>query len=177
MTLFTIQSITINEYRFLLREIIMTDVLTPEQRQKNMSRIKGKNTSPELTIRRKLSASGVRGYRIHYDLPGKPDIVFTKKKIVIFIDGCFWHKCPVCFREPDTKKEFWLDKIDKNCERDLKNNHILVEKGWAVIRIWEHHIRKDSDGVLKEILTFIGRTKIPDSCNLGGSGYKFIRII
>jgi DNA mismatch endonuclease (patch repair protein) len=135
----------------------MADVLTPEQRKKNMSHIKGKDTKPELIIRRKLFASGVRGYRVHYDLPGKPDIVFTKKKVVIFIDGCFWHKCPICFQEPETRKKFWVDKIDK---------------------IWEHHIRKNSDDVLKEIMTFLGRTNITDSSSSGGGGgYKYIRII
>ncbi|NLL10643.1 MAG: very short patch repair endonuclease [Methanomicrobiales archaeon] len=156
----------------------MADVLTPEQRKKNMSHIKGKDTKPELIIRRKLFASGVRGYRVHYDLPGKPDIVFTKKKVVIFIDGCFWHKCPICFQEPETRKKFWVDKIDKNCERDLINNLVLVEKGWTIIRIWEHHIRKNSDDVLKEIMTFLGRTNITDSSSSGGGGgYKYIRII
>ena len=130
----------------------MTDVLTPEQRSFNMSRVRGKNTSPEIKLRKMLSAAGIRGYRIHYDLPGKPDIVFTKKRIAIFIDGCFWHKCPVDFQEPETRKEFWMKKIQSNVERDKRTNKKLSDKGWAVIRIWEHEMRKDPEKVLKKIL-------------------------
>jgi len=129
----------------------MSDVLTPEQRRLNMERIHGKNTSPELKIRRLLCKGGIRGYRIHYDLPGKPDIVFVKKKIAIFIDGCFWHKCPVCFIEPETRKEFWLDKIDRNVTRDRKIEEELLSHGWTVLRFWEHDVRKKPEIVIKKI--------------------------
>jgi len=121
----------------------MADVLTPEQRTYNMSKIRGKNTGPEIKLRKLLWSEGIRGYRIHYKLPGKPDIVFTKKKIAIFIDGCFWHKCPVCFQEPETRKEFWMKKIQSNVERDKKVNKQLRNDGWAVIHIWEHEIREN----------------------------------
>jgi len=129
----------------------MTDVLTPDQRKFNMSRIKGKNTGPEVRLRKLLWSQGVRGYRIHYNLPGKPDIVFTKKKIAIFIDGCFWHRCPVCFQEPATRKEFWMKKIQSNIERDKKVNTQLSDDGWNVIRIWEHEIRKNPSLVIEKI--------------------------
>lgn len=130
----------------------MADVLTPEQRKLVMSRIRGKDTGPELKIRKLLFAKGIRGYRVHYDLPGKPDIVFTRQKVVIFIDGCFWHKCPVCFREPETRKDFWMNKINSNVGRDMKNNQILKEMGWKVIRIWEHEVRKDPEAVVDLII-------------------------
>ena len=133
----------------------MADVLTPEQRAYNMSRIRGKDTSPELKLRKILSAEGIRGYRIHYDLPGKPDIVFTKKKIAIFIDGCFWHKCPVCFQEPETRKEFWMKKIRSNIERDKKVDGQLTNDGWTVIRIWEHEIKKEPEKVVKKIIALL----------------------
>ena len=133
----------------------MTDVLTPEQRTYNMSRIRGKNTSPEVKLRKLLWSQGIRGYRIHYNLPGKPDIVFTKKKIAIFIDGCFWHKCPVCFQVPETRKEFWIKKIQSNVERDKKVNEQLKINGWNVIRIWEHEIRKDPEIAVKKIVAFL----------------------
>ena len=121
----------------------MTDVLTREQRTRNMSNIRGKNTGPELKLRKLLWSHGIRGYRIHYNLPGKPDIVFTKKKIAIFIDGCFWHKCPICFQEPETRKEFWMKKIQSNVERDDKVNLQLKSDGWTVMRFWEHDVRKN----------------------------------
>jgi DNA mismatch endonuclease, patch repair protein len=133
----------------------MVDVLNVTQRSYNMSRIRGKNTSPEIKIRKMLFSEGIRGYRIHYNLPGKPDIVFIKKKIAIFIDGCFWHKCPVCFKEPETRKEFWIEKIDKNVERDLEINKLLKNMGWKVIRIWEHDVRKNPIDVVNMITQYL----------------------
>lgn len=133
----------------------MTDVLTPAQRKLNMSRIRAKNTRPEVKLRKLLFAQGIRGYRIHYNLPGKPDIVFTKKKITIFIDGCFWHKCPVCFQEPETRKEFWMKKIQSNLDRDKKVNDQLRNDGWTVIRIWEHDVRKEPDAAVKRIIALL----------------------
>ncbi len=133
----------------------MTDVLTPKQRTYNMSRIRGKNTVPEIKLRKMLFASGIRGYRIHYELPGKPDIVFVKKKIAIFVDGCFWHRCPVDFQEPDTRKEFWMKKIQSNIDRDKKVNELLKNEGWTVFRIWEHEIKKEPEDVVKKIITLL----------------------
>ncbi|HAC14604.1 MAG TPA: very short patch repair endonuclease [Bacteroidetes bacterium] len=129
----------------------MTDVLTSEQRKKNMSHILGKNTGPEIKLRKLLWSNNIRGYRIHYNLPGKPDIVFTKKKIAIFIDGCFWHKCPVDFQEPETRKEFWMKKINSNVERDQKNTRQLQDDNWTVMRFWEHDVRKNPAEIVKTI--------------------------
>lgn len=129
----------------------MTDVLTKEQRSYNMSNIRGKNTGPEVKLRKLLWSAGIRGYRIHYKLPGKPDIVFTKKKIAIFIDGCFWHKCPICFQEPETRKEFWMKKILSNIDQDVKVNTQLKEMEWTVIRIWEHEIKKNPSSIIETI--------------------------
>jgi DNA mismatch endonuclease (patch repair protein) len=116
-----------------------------------MSQIRSKNTGPEIKLRKQLWSQCIKGYRIHYNLPGKPDIVFTKKKIAIFIDGCFWHKCPICFQEPETRKEFWMKKIQSNIERDKKVNIQLKEMGWTVMRFWEHEIRKNPSLVIETI--------------------------
>ncbi len=118
----------------------MADVLTKKQRSYCMSRIPGKNTQPELLLRKTLSGAGIRGYRLQYKIIGKPDIVFPKKKIAIFIDGCFWHKCPKCFISPGTNKGFWKKKVDSNIQRDKTVNLKLKEMRWAVLRIWEHDI-------------------------------------
>ncbi len=133
----------------------MVDVLNKQQRKYNMSRIRAKNTGPEIKIRKLLWSSGIRGYRIHYNLPGKPDIVFIKKKVAIFIDGCFWHKCPFCFKEPETRKEFWMKKINSNIERDKKVNETLLKDGWNVLRFWEHEVKKDPEKVIKKIIATI----------------------
>lgn len=133
----------------------MTDVLTPAQRKFNMSRIRGKDTGPEVKIRKMLFVRGIRGYRIHYTLPGKPDIVFVRKKIAVFIDGCFWHKCPFCFQEPETRKEFWMKKIGSNVERDKKNTRQLTEDGWTVLRFWEHEVRKEPENVVRRIVKYL----------------------
>jgi DNA mismatch endonuclease, patch repair protein len=130
----------------------MTDVLTPDQRKLNMSRIRGKDTSPELIIRKLLFLNGIRGYRVHYKLPGKPDIVFTKKHLAIFIDGCFWHKCPFDFKEPETRKEFWMNKINSNVLRDQAVAEILKSSGWTVLRIWEHEVKENPEDVVERMI-------------------------
>lgn len=125
-----------------------------------MVRIKGKNTGPEVRLRRLLYHAGLRGYRIHYKITGKPDVVYTRQRIAIFVDGCFWHKCPACFKEPETRKDFWLEKISKNVERDKKTDIKLSEEGWTVIRIWEHQVKKNPDEVLEIIARALGRAEI-----------------
>ena len=144
--------------RIWFRYRVMTDVLTQDQRKLNMSHIRAKNTGPEVKLRKLLFAEGIRGYRIHYNLPGKPDIIFTKKKIAIFIDGCFWHRCPVCFQQPETRKEFWMKKIQSNVERDKKVNALLKNQEWKVIRIWEHEIRKNPEKCIKNIIRILDKS-------------------
>jgi len=129
----------------------MTDVLNKSQRSYNMSQIKSKNTTPEIKLRKALFQNGIRGYKIHYNLYGKPDIVFTKYKLVIFIDGCFWHKCPKCFIKPETRTDFWMKKIESNKNRDKIINKKLSDEGWIVLRFWEHQIEKELDKVLGTI--------------------------
>lgn len=117
----------------------MTDVHTKKQRSYNMSRIKNKDTKPELKLKNLFNELGFvyqpKGY-------GKPDFINYKKKTIIFIDGCFWHKCPKCFKLPKTNKKFWEKKINKNSIRDKEINFNYKNSGWSVIRIWEHNIEK-----------------------------------
>lgn len=129
----------------------MPDVLTKEQRSYNMSRIRSKDTGAELRLRSMLRERGLRNYRIYYDLPGKPDIVFTKMKLVIFVDGCFWHKCPIDFVMPATRTEFWMKKIESNIRRDKETDEMLRKEGWSVLRFWEHQIRKEPEKVIAVI--------------------------
>jgi len=135
----------------------MTDVLTREQRSYNMSQIKNKNTKPEIRLRKLLFSQGLKGYRLSAAITGKPDIVFSKYKIVIFIDGCFWHKCPLCFKKPQTNKKFWIDKIENNVKRDRETNKSLVKDGWIVLRFWEHEIKKNINKCVSDIELEINR--------------------
>ena len=121
----------------------MADVLTKKQRSFNMSRIRSRNTKPEITIRKKLYQTGLRNYRLHYKLPGKPDIVYPRGKIAIFVDGCFWHKCPKCFVKPSSNIKFWEKKIASNTSRDKRISQLLKAEGWGVIRFWEHDIKNN----------------------------------
>ena len=122
----------------------MSDRHTHEQRRYNMQQIKGKNTKPEISLRKLLFADGFR-YRINdRKLPGKPDIVLKKYNTVIFVNGCFWHGHQNCryFVVPKTRTEFWTDKIKGNKERDHRNISLLKEAGWNVITVWECELKK-----------------------------------
>lgn len=116
----------------------MTDVLTAEQRRHNMSRIRGKDTKPEMLIRRGLHARGLR-YRLHdRKLPGRPDLVFPKYHTAIFIHGCFWHAHGCALSKlPATRRDFWAEKLDTNAQRDRKATQALQADGWRVLVIWE----------------------------------------
>ncbi|WAC05334.1 MAG: very short patch repair endonuclease [Methanoregula sp.] len=134
----------------------MTDCYSKEIRSRVMSNIHSKNTLPELQLRKLLWSKGFRGYRIHNkNLPGKPDIIFSSKKVAIFIDGCFWHGCPDCYVKPKSNKKYWLPKIQQNIERDLKNKKSLESMGWFVIRIWEHELKIDAQSVFKKISEYL----------------------
>ena len=115
----------------------MADKMTPEQRHRCMSRIRGRDTKPELVVRRWLWHQGYR-YRLYVKtLPGRPDIVMRKWKTVIFVNGCFWH-CHDCHKHrPSTNSEFWQEKITRNRQRDARNQTLLQASGWNVIVIWE----------------------------------------
>lgn len=121
----------------------MADVMTPEQRSRCMAAVKGKDTKPEMIVRKYLFSRGLR-YRVNNrKLPGSPDIVLKKYKTVVFIDGCFWHGHDGCkyFRLPKTNVDFWRHKIAMNIARDYANGVDLRLAGWRVIRVWECDIK------------------------------------
>ncbi|MDY7011182.1 MAG: very short patch repair endonuclease [Planctomycetota bacterium] len=118
------------------------DVLTPEQRRRNMSAIRGRDTKPEMIVRRLIHGMGYR-YRLHVrNLPGCPDIVFTSRRKVIFVHGCFWHRhnCRLGDPVPQTRAAFWKAKLDENKRRDEKHRRQLRRMGWNVLIIWECQI-------------------------------------
>ena len=132
----------------------MSDKLTKEQRSWNMSRIKCKDTGIEVAVRKRLFSLGYRYRKNDKRLPGKPDIVLPKYKTVIFIHGCFWHlhsNCKIA-RIPKSNTDFWIDKLNRNVEKDQKNRQQLEDAGWKVIIIWECEIEKDINEVIQNIV-------------------------
>jgi DNA mismatch endonuclease (patch repair protein) len=130
------------------------DTLTPLERSKRMSRVRCKNTKPEWRVRRLLWALGFR-YRLHArDLAGRPDIVFTRLKKVVFIHGCFWHRHPKCGRMPKSRLEFWGPKLRENRARDLRNQRALKKLGWEYLVVWECQL-KDLDALEFRIVDFL----------------------
>ncbi len=122
----------------------MPDDRTPEQRRKTMQAVRSKGTGPERRLWAMIAGMRLKGWRKNDSkLPGKPDVAFPEQRVVVFVDGCFWHGCPHCNRRtPETNREYWESKIKGNVERDRKNRETLREDGWRVVQIWEHEIRK-----------------------------------
>ncbi len=136
------------------------DTVSKEKRSEIMRRVKSMQTKPELKVRKLLFSMGYR-YRLHMkDLPGKPDIVFTKKKKIIFVHGCFWHQHPGCKKKglPKSNQAFWKSKFDKNIKRDSQNILILNEMGWKVLVIWECELKEDK-ALSKKISDFLNDSK------------------
>lgn len=135
----------------------MTDTLTTKQRSQRMSLIRGKNSAAELALRSLVHRMGYR-YRLHgRSLPGKPDLVFTSRRAVIFMHGCFWHRHPDCrfARLPKSRLEFWVPKLEANRVRDRANEVKLAELGWRTLVIWECEMRS-TELVEEKVRLFLG---------------------
>jgi DNA mismatch endonuclease (patch repair protein) len=127
----------------------MTDRLSREARSRNMARIRGTNTRPEMLVRSELHAAGLR-FRLHVrKLPGRPDIVLPRRGSVVFVHGCFWHRHPGCklAATPSTNRDFWIAKFAENVARDARNDAALRAAGWKVYTIWECQAYPGSVGV------------------------------
>ena len=131
----------------------MADIVSPEVRSRMMAGIQGKDTKPELAIRKGLFAKGFR-YRLHDSrLPGKPDLVFPRHDAVIFVNGCFWHghEYPL-FKQPSSNVKFWQEKIDKNRNNDKKNRKALARQNWRILTIWECSFRKPGTKSVEQVV-------------------------
>jgi DNA mismatch endonuclease, patch repair protein len=116
----------------------MIDRISKEKRSRIMAAIKSENTAPEVAVRKALWAKGLR-FRIHYGRE-KIDIAFPSKKVAVFIDGCFWHGCPIHSHLPKSNENYWHPKLKKNMERDRIKDNLLSAEGWSVLHIWEHEL-------------------------------------
>ncbi len=127
------------------------DNLTKSQRRKNMQNIRSKDTLPEKKLAKALKARKLYFAQYVKNLPGKPDIVFRRKKVVVFVDSDFWHGHPRRFIKPKTNPAYWLPKIARNKQRDKRVNRELRKNGWKVVRLWEYGIKKNPQKCLNRI--------------------------
>ena len=120
----------------------MMDRVSKNTRSRIMRAVRsGDNKSTERKLRASLVGAGVRGWKLRpSDLPGKPDFVFETERLTVFVDGCFWHGCPDCYRRPASSQDYWDAKVRRNVERDQANAVALESMGWSVLRIWEHEL-------------------------------------
>ena len=125
------------------------DIYTQKKRSWVMSRIRGKgNEKTEVRLAKLIRKAGIRSWRRHLSIPGRPDFAFKKQKVAVFVDGCFWHGCPRCFRLPKQNRAFWKAKIEGNRRRDRSVNGRLRRLGWKVIRIRECRLKHANRVVL-----------------------------
>lgn len=120
---------------------------------RSMRSNKSRNTAPEIMLRRALRSLGHTGYRLNWKgAPGRPDICFVKKKVAIFVNGCFWHRCPKCnLPLPKTHVDYWSAKFERNIQRDKWNEEQLISMGWRVVTVWECDLKSDLMAVAKKI--------------------------
>ncbi|NBX69874.1 MAG: very short patch repair endonuclease [Proteobacteria bacterium] len=134
----------------------MSDVFSKQRRSEVMSRIRGKgNEKTEVRLAKLLREAGIKSWRRHQPIPGRPDFSFRKQKVAVFVDGCFWHGCPRCFRLPKQNRAFWKAKIEGNRKRDRSVKGRLRRLGWKVIRIRECRL-KHADRIVAKIRQAIG---------------------
>jgi len=133
----------------------VADRFSKETRSKIMSSIRGKNTRPEIAIRKILLSKGLR-YRIHdKTVFGTPDISNKSRGFAVFIDGCFWHGCPRCYKEPKSNVSYWREKIIRNKKRRTIVKRNLRKDGWKVFEFWEHHVNSNPEKVTMKIINEI----------------------
>ena len=132
----------------------MADTLTSQERSERMSRVRSRgNRATELRLIRLMREHRIIGWRRGVILPGKPDFTFRAAKVVLFVDGCFWHGCPRHARTPKTRVAFWKAKLARNAQRDREVNHALRSEGWTVLRIWECALARSHVGRTLERIT------------------------
>lgn len=138
------------------------DTVDRKTRSRVMAAVKSKgNRSTERRFRSMLIRSKFRGWRIHgRDLPGTPDFIFDNAKLAIFIDGCFWHGCPTCYRRPNSEQEYWDAKLKRNITRDKRISAKLRRAGWSVVRIWEHSLSEPTSVIKRIKRKLENRTKL-----------------
>ncbi len=137
----------------------MADKVSTEVRTRTMRAVKSNDSKMEIKFRSALWRSGLRFYKNVKSLSGKPDIVFPKKKVVIFLDSCFWHGCPEHLRMPKSNLDYWQPKIERNKKRDSEINAYYSENNWQIFRIWEHELKTNFDNQVSEVARAVRRSQ------------------
>ncbi len=138
----------------------MADKISKNQRSEIMRSVKSKDTKMEIAFRKAIWQKGFRYSKNSSKYFGKPDLVFKKYKTVIFLDSCFWHGCKQHCRIPTTRKKYWAEKIERNKNRDKEVKRFYAKNGWNIVRVWEHEIKKDLNGVVLNIIQKIKNHEI-----------------
>jgi DNA mismatch endonuclease (patch repair protein) len=143
----------------------MTDVFSMAKRSEVMSRIRScGNKDTELRLIKLFRKAGITGWRRHQKLMGKPDFVFRGDRIAVFVDGCFWHGCPQCYRRPSSNRKYWDAKLTRNRQRDRSVTLLLRKNGWRVLRIWEHELSlKNEKRCIRRIERFLSGRSVQKS--------------
>lgn len=153
-------TVTSAEARARSRPVLTTSAQTSSR----MSRQARRDTKPEIELRRRLHRLGYR-YRVNHPLPGMPrrraDLTFTAKRVVVFVDGCFWHGCPEHGTSPRTNGAWWAEKLQKNVDRDRETDACLRKSGWTVLRVWEH---EDPDAALRRVVGILTTERESSDC-------------
>jgi DNA mismatch endonuclease (patch repair protein) len=141
------------------------DVFTAQKRSEVMAKIRGRgNLATELALLQLLRDARISGWRRHLPLPGRPDFAFSRARVAIFVDGCFWHGCPIHFTRPKNRADFWEGKIARNRKRDRRVDRKLRSLGWKVLRVWEHDLNARSrPKVLVRVMKAIAAAKAADA--------------
>lgn len=136
---------------------LLLDNVSKEKRSKIMSSIKGKNTRPEIAVRKILWTRGLR-YRIHdRTVFGTPDISNKSRRFAVFVDGCFWHGCPRCYKEPRSNVSYWQEKIIRNKKRRTLVKKVLKRRGWKIFEFWEHQVYNDPEKIATKVINDINQ--------------------
>ncbi len=129
-----------------------------ESTSRSMRSNKGRDTRPELVLRKALCEAGLGGYHLQWKVPGRPDIAYPGRKVAVFVNGCFWHRCPVCdLPLPKSNVDFWRTKFERNVERDRRNIASLESDGWTVVTVWECEIGKDLPSAVRRVGSALGK--------------------
>ena len=135
-------------------------------KSQQMARVRTSGTDAETALRRALWRRGLR-YRLHTSLPGRPDLVFVRQRVAVFVDGCFWHGCPLHYTEPVRNSGFWRKKLNNNRNRDRRADDALYAIGWQVVRLWEHEIKGALDMAVNKIISALATRSLLDSAETG----------
>lgn len=143
---------------------------------RSMKGNKGKGTKPELVVRKALREAGYPGYRLNWrKAPGRPDICYPGRKVAVFVNGCFWHQCPVCHPHlPRHNSDYWIPKLRRNVERDAEKTAALEEKGWTVVVVWECELKKNPNEAISRIVSVLEGSKLRIRPQLVGYPSMFV---